>query len=99
MSICELVKVSRLGVIAVVVGATIACGEPGDCLRYSDCAAGLTCADGKCVPPPSVPAAGAAGAMSDGGQADAASSSGVDGGPSVDDDGANVAAGDETSAE
>jgi hypothetical protein len=41
-----------LPIAALVVGVAVDCGPPGDCLRFSDCAEGLTCADGKCVPPP-----------------------------------------------
>jgi hypothetical protein len=39
----------------VAVGALLVvafqCGPTPDCLRFSDCAEGLTCAAGKCVPP------------------------------------------------
>jgi len=45
---------SKLGsfVLAVVVVAALTgCGAPSTCLRYSDCAQGLTCAAGKCVIP------------------------------------------------
>ena len=48
----------HLSLVAAVVllAASIDCGGPsGDCLRYSDCASGLTCAAGKCVAPPPPP--------------------------------------------
>lgn len=32
------------------------CAVPGQCLRYSDCNQGLTCAAGKCVVPPTADA-------------------------------------------
>jgi hypothetical protein len=51
-----------LALAAVVAALLAACGaESGDCLRYSDCSQGLTCAAGHCVVPP------AAASDSDGG--------------------------------
>jgi hypothetical protein len=39
--------------LLLVPGASLAsCSPPTNCLRYSDCAEGLTCANSKCVPPP-----------------------------------------------
>jgi hypothetical protein len=48
------------GALAAAVGIGLAhCAAPTNCLRYSDCSDGLTCAAGKCVPPPaSIPDAG-----------------------------------------
>lgn len=45
----------RLAPLAVagsfVAGILAACGEPDTCFRFSDCAPGLTCVDGRCVRP------------------------------------------------
>ena len=38
--------------IVFIATATTNCLESGTCLRFSDCAEGLTCAMGKCVVPP-----------------------------------------------
>lgn len=39
--------------VAVALGASVVnCSPPTNCLRFSDCDDGLTCAYGKCVPPP-----------------------------------------------
>jgi hypothetical protein len=62
-------------VAVLLVGVAVDCGPAGDCLRFSDCAAGLTCADGKCVAPPP-PAPG------DGGSEAAATAPPVTGGDS-----------------
>jgi hypothetical protein len=52
-------KSVSFGFIAVAcVVASVNCGTPGECLRYSDCDQGLTCARGHCVPPPSSDDAG-----------------------------------------
>lgn len=40
--------------------AVVACGEAGECLRFSDCDQGLTCAFGHCVLPPPPETDGAA---------------------------------------
>jgi hypothetical protein len=43
----------RVLAAAVLVLALARCSASGtDCLRYSDCGPGLTCAAGKCVVPP-----------------------------------------------
>jgi hypothetical protein len=42
------------------------CGTSGDCLRYSDCDQGLTCAAGHCVAPPMSGDDGGADATADG---------------------------------
>lgn len=61
-----------LGAIALLT-ASVDCGGPsGDCLRYSDCAAGLTCAAGKCVAPP-LPAPDDGGSTNDDGNVEGAS--------------------------
>jgi hypothetical protein len=45
-----------MAVAATCASANAGCGaESGDCVRYSDCADGLTCAAGKCVVPPAPP--------------------------------------------
>jgi hypothetical protein len=47
-------RISRVGLVLLLgVGlATLAhCGSTSECLRYSDCDQGLTCAAGHCVPP------------------------------------------------
>jgi hypothetical protein len=60
VSISDLVGVRA---VAALLVATAGCGAgSGDCLRYSDCSEGLTCAAGRCVaPPPSTPPDGATG--------------------------------------
>ena len=48
--------------ILFLVGAATGCGAGSDCLRYSDCDPGLTCAYGHCVAPPAqAPGDGASG--------------------------------------
>ncbi len=46
---------TRIATIAItlLVGAAAGCGASTDCMRYSDCDEGLTCAYGHCVFPPS----------------------------------------------
>ena len=39
--------------ISLLVGGAAGCGAGTDCMRYSDCDQGLTCAYGHCVLPPS----------------------------------------------
>jgi hypothetical protein len=52
--------------MALLFGVPLAhCDLSGSCLRFSDCNDGLTCAAGKCVPPP------ADGGVEDGASADA----------------------------
>jgi hypothetical protein len=47
--------------VAALTAAFVRCGPgPKDCLRYSDCDPGLTCAYGRCVYPPA-PDSGEAG--------------------------------------
>jgi hypothetical protein len=49
------VSISRSSWVAGAVGLAFVlahCSPPTNCLRYSDCSDGLTCAAGKCVPPP-----------------------------------------------
>ena len=59
MSTCKLWGAVLLSVSVCAVVA--ACGaESGDCLRFTDCAQGLTCAAGRCVVPPP-PASASAG--------------------------------------
>jgi hypothetical protein len=68
----------RVTAIALLSLAVLRCAPPGECLRFSDCAQGLTCDDGKCVAPPVAPTAdgstdaGAGEAGSDSGAVDAA---------------------------
>jgi len=38
--------------LALAAVADAACGAAGECLRFSDCDPGLTCAYGQCVVPP-----------------------------------------------
>jgi hypothetical protein len=56
-----------LGFVVASLATTLNCGAPTTCLRYSDCASGLTCADGLCVVPPAGDDGGDAG--DDGGSA------------------------------
>jgi hypothetical protein len=82
----------------VALGVILAhCSPPTNCLRYSDCGDGLTCAGGKCVPPPVSPSdAGDDGALlttPDTGTSStvtdsAIASSGSDGAPDAADDAA-----------
>lgn len=61
MSTCDRMRLfALLAPLAALVLS--ACGaESGGCLRFSDCAEGLTCAYGRCVlPPPPATAADAA---------------------------------------
>ncbi|MBV9947579.1 MAG: hypothetical protein JOZ69_12065 [Myxococcales bacterium] len=50
--------------LVLLCAAFASCGaESGDCLRFTDCAEGLTCAAGRCVvPPPPASASGSDGA-------------------------------------
>jgi len=84
---------SRRGRVAAILGfffASAGCGDPGDCLRYSDCDQGLTCAYGHCVVPPMPDAADDGEVAGDDGAASLESSvlaseaSGDDGSASVD---------------
>lgn len=50
MSTCR--RTALIGSCLVALGLALHCGPTQDCLRYSDCADGLTCAAGRCVPPP-----------------------------------------------
>lgn len=60
MSTFSRVNTARLA-MALLLGAAAGCGaSSGDCLRYSDCDPGLTCAFGHCVAPPSQYSADAA---------------------------------------
>jgi hypothetical protein len=63
-------------------GLLTRCGAPSTCLRYSDCAQGLTCAAGKCVAPASSASVdaeteGAAERVADAGVDECGTSSGV----------------------
>ena len=63
MSICKPLCALAM---ALLFGVPLAhCDLSGSCLRFSDCNDGLTCAAGKCVPPP------ADGGVEDGASADA----------------------------
>jgi hypothetical protein len=82
VSTCERTRLSAL-LVVLVVAAVSACGgaDPVDCLRFSDCAEGLTCAYGHCVVPPSPASADATagdGAASTGDDASAPGASGND---------------------
>ena len=54
--------VTALAMIWLAARALLACdaSSAGACLRFSDCASGLTCANGECVTPPSGNADGGA---------------------------------------
>jgi hypothetical protein len=84
---------SRSRRVAAILGFLVAgagCGDPGDCLRYTDCDQGLTCAYGHCVLPPMPDAADDGEVTGDDGAASLESSvlaseaSGDDGQASVD---------------
>lgn len=62
--------VTVLAMLWLAARALLACDVSADnaCLRFSDCASGLTCANGECVTPPS--------GSTDGGTATSGSSSG-----------------------
>ncbi len=68
--------VTVLAMLWLAARALLACDASSDgaCLRFSDCASGLTCANGECVTPPS--------GSADGGMATSGSSSGSTSGTS-----------------
>jgi hypothetical protein len=96
--ICKQFAASALAMALVVIAAAH-CGPSPTCARYSDCASGLTCADGKCVSPTSEGGLDGAGQPAD--DASGAASNG-DGAPSDDtsagDDGTALAPGASTEA-
>ncbi len=53
------------GGLVLGVASVANCSAPTNCLRFSDCGDGLTCAYGKCVPPPiALPDGGGEGGVS-----------------------------------
>jgi hypothetical protein len=55
-----------LGFAFCLAASVVRCGPgPKDCLRYSDCDPGLTCAYGRCVYPPIPDADGLEGSVTD----------------------------------
>lgn len=50
-------SLARVAVLSVLVGLGVAsaCRPPDECIRFSDCDEGLTCADGRCVVPGNSP--------------------------------------------
>lgn len=48
---------ARLAVLSVLIGLGVAtaCRPPDECIRFSDCDEGLTCAEGRCVVPANTP--------------------------------------------
>lgn len=52
MSTFDRLNIAIVTTLALTAIAGVDCGgASSDCFRYSDCAAGLTCAAGKCVAP------------------------------------------------
>lgn len=70
---------TALAMLWLAARALLACDATSDnaCLRFSDCASGLTCANGQCVTPPSGSADGGAGEAASG--ASSGSTSGASG--------------------
>ncbi len=72
MSTCR--RTALIGSFVFGLGLALHCGPSQDCLRFSDCADGLTCASGRCVPPPGPASTGDSGTKpADSGVAEAAS--------------------------
>lgn len=44
-------RVARTAVAVALAALVAHCGAEGECLRYSDCADGLTCSSGRCIDP------------------------------------------------
>lgn len=52
-------------VLALVVGALVACAPAGECMRFSDCATGQSCSSGLCSDATPDPGDGAAATSDD----------------------------------
>ena len=76
-------------ILALLVVGTLAalaahCSAGGECLRYSDCADGLTCTDGRCVAPAAEAGEEAETDGGDASSADGAPDAGSDSEPTAD---------------